>query len=162
MTSAAEPLLLAALDAEWAVQSERARPLVATPFVREALELAVAGSPQGILGVAEALDARDDTPEALVRRVNESLPEAPDPWTLRLLGRMRSLPLPPERPQLEPPEEPVVLELAPLPAVEATTVGIPVPAEAPRRSWRAAAGVASGAAGGLALAMLLWLAGAGG
>jgi hypothetical protein len=158
VTSPAAPVLLAALDAEWAAQSERTRPLVATPFVREALVLAVAGSREGIFGLAGAMNA--DTPDALVRQVEDLLPAAPDPWTLRLLGRLRSLPTSPEPPRLEeagtPEDEPASLRLT------SPVVFEPASTAPPRRRRMVAAALVSGTAGGLALAVLVWLAGAGG
>lgn len=161
MTSPAAPVLLAVLDAEWAAQSERTRPLASTPFVREAVELAVARSREGIFALSGEVAAHADTPDALVRRVEGLLPATPDPWTLRLLGRMRSLPA---RPGLEIPErgtsedEPAPLEFASPVVLEP----IPPAPPPPRRRWMVAAALVSGTAGGLALAVVVWLAGAGG
>jgi len=96
-----ERLLVAALDAEWAVQSARERPLAPSRFVREALELAMALTPHGIFGMGPELRGPAETPEALVGRLRGGLPLTGDPWTERMLERMRPLAAP-TAPQLPP------------------------------------------------------------
>ena len=107
--NALELMLASLLDEEWAIQSGRARPLAPTGFVREALDLATCGGPEGIFAVAGVLDGSARTPDELVRRLSGSLPASADPWTLRVLGRMRPRPplaLPAPAPEPEPEPEP--------------------------------------------------------
>ena len=87
-----EPLVLEALDAEWAAQSGRTRALHVSPLVRETLELAVAGTPDGIFSLPAALGAGPGTPDELLERLAGVLPATADPWTERMLPRLRPAP----------------------------------------------------------------------
>lgn len=84
-----EPLLLDALDAEWVAQSGRTRALHLSRLVRETLELAVAGTPHGIFALPAVLAAGPGTPDELVERLAGVLPATADPWTERMLPRLR-------------------------------------------------------------------------
>jgi hypothetical protein len=92
MTAPLERQLLAALDAEWDAQSARSQPLAPTRFVRDVLELAMAGTPDGIFAVTDRLGAEPSTPEELLALVRGDLPGSLDPWRERVLGRMRPPP----------------------------------------------------------------------
>jgi hypothetical protein len=146
-------LLTSLLDAEWAMQSGRTRPLAPTGFVREALDLATCGGPDGIFAVAGVLDRGARTPEELVRRVSGSLPASADPWTLRVLGRMRPRPLlalPAPAPEPEPEPEP----LEPEETIEVTSLAdlmvLEPEGSGRRRSWAVAGAGFAGVAFGIA------------
>ena len=117
---ALEPLLVEALDAEWAAQSGRTRALDRSRLVRETLELAVAGTPDGIFALAPALDSEAGTPEQLVERVAAVLPATADPWTARMLRRLRPAPPPalPAAPPLAALPAPAPPELKPVRSLE--------------------------------------------
>jgi hypothetical protein len=117
----AELLLTRALEREWLVQSGGGAPLAITPPVREAVELATAG---GALAIAGRLREEAPTAGALVDRVRDVLVD--DPWGLRLLGRLETVPpalppSPPPLPELSPPRLPALR-----PPAELTTYAEPV------------------------------------
>jgi hypothetical protein len=91
--SAASPELLLgdALRREWLAQSDGERPLVVSGAVRDAVELAVAPA-GGALDVAAALPAEAASPEDLLDRLRDWLPDRLDPWSARTLARVTADP----------------------------------------------------------------------
>jgi hypothetical protein len=138
VTVRVDDLLLEVLDAEWAAQSDRRRPLAPTREVREAVELAVARAPRGIVGLSGALDSEAATADALVDRVRDRLPVAADAWTLRALARLRTLPrgangaAPPQEPDA--PDGAATAALRQVPVMMTPILRY----EPPARGWRAA------------------------
>jgi hypothetical protein len=142
-TAGAETLLADALRREWLAQSGGEEPLVVTDAVREAVELAVAAT-GGALDVAAALPGNAASPEDLLNRLRDWLPDRLDPWSARTLRRVTEEPVgsDPARAVHEVPF------LEPLAAADAPE---PQPAEpagagaGPPRGRAAAAGAAVGA-----------------
>ena len=145
----AETLLADALRRAWMAQSSGERRLAVTDEVREAVELAVAAG-GGALEVAATLPDDAASPEDLIGRLRDWLPDRLDPWAARTLARLPFEPTgwdtacqPPRgirevRP-LAPPQEP------PLQPADAPNGRAAEPAGRPPRRIAAAGGAAFGA-----------------